>query len=103
MFDDRLRLVPGKLAPRENFEKLKELLLSKNLSRISELAHADHGELRFLDGKVDLTGNMVAFQSFARCGNTFLRRFIEQITGVFTGSDMSIIQTFHEAMMGLVG
>ena len=103
IFDDRLRLVPGPLAPVVNFNKLKELLLSKDLSRVSELAHADQGEFRFLDRKVNLTGNMIAFQSFARCGNTFLRRFLEQITGIFTGSDMNITQTFNEAMMGLMG
>ena len=50
-----------------------------------------------------MTGNQVAFQSFPRCGNTFLRRFIEQITGIYTGSDMNIEQTLNERMMGLLG
>ena len=45
----------------------------------------------------------VAFQSFPRCGNTFLRRFIEQITGVYTGTDMVVSHTFADAMMGLLG
>ena len=76
-FDEKMRIVPGGLTPVVNFKNLKELLLSKDLARNMELAHADDGNFRFLDGKVDLTGNMVVFQSFERCGNTFLRRFIE--------------------------
>jgi len=35
------------------------------------------GKCVFLDGSVDLTGNKIAFQSFPRSGNTFLRRYIE--------------------------
>ena len=51
----------------------------------------------FLDGKTDMTGFKVAFQSFPRSGNTFLRRYLEQITGVYTGADMAIEHTFFEA------
>ena len=72
----------------------KDLSLDKNFNP---------EDLRFLDGSVDMTGNRVALQSFCRSGNTFLRRFVEQITGVYTGSDMSIEYTFFEAMMGLAG
>ena len=72
----------------------KDLSLDKNFN--SE-------DFRFLDGSVNMTGNRVAFQSFSRSGNTFLRRFMEQITGVYTGCDMSIEKTFFEAMMGLAG
>ena len=94
-------MVPGPKTERVNFTELKELLLSKDLSRATEID--TKSDLRFLDGKVDMQGNMVAFQSFPRTGNTFLRRFIEQITGVYTGADMNINITFHEAMMGLLG
>ena len=45
----------------------------------------------------------VAFQSLARSGNTFLRQYIEMVTGVYTGADMGIKMTVHEAMMGLLG
>ena len=48
-------------------------------------------------------GEHVAFQSAHRSGNTFLRQYLEMITGVFTGSDMSIDMTFHEAQMGFLG
>jgi hypothetical protein len=48
------------------------------------------GENKFLDSKVDMTGNRVCFTSFPRTGNTFLRKIIETVTGVFTGSDMNL-------------
>ena len=50
-----------------------------------------------------MTGNRVAFQSYARSGNTFLRRYLEQITGLYTGSDMPMKFTFMEAIFGLLG
>ena len=99
-FDKICRIVPGPTSKTFSFDQLKEHLLSKDLSKD---ANFNPDDLRFLDGTVDMTGNRVAFQSFVRSGNTFLRRFIEQITGVYTGSDMSIDYTFFEAMMGLVG
>lgn len=46
------------------------------------------GEPKFLDAQVSMIGNRVAFASFPRSGNSFLRKMIEQITGVFTGSDV---------------
>ena len=86
-----------------NFGWLKEILLSKDLDRAKELDWAENGEYRFLDGKVDLSGNAVAFQSFPRTGNTFLRRFLEDITGIYTGADMNTDWCTMEAMMGLLG
>ena len=63
------------------------------------------GKCVFLDSSVKLQKEQeaVAFQSFVRSGNTFLRRYLEQITGVFSGSDMLIELTFFEAQMGLLG
>jgi len=60
-FDERLRIVPGQNTPVINFDELKELLLSTDLSRNEELEFADKEEFRFLDGKTDLNSNMVAF------------------------------------------
>ena len=47
-----------------------------------------------------MTGNMTALQSFPRCGSTLLRRLIDEVTGVYSGTDMS---AFHEQMLGLIG
>lgn len=50
-----------------------------------------------------MTGERVALQSFVRSGNTFIRRYLEQITGVYTGADMDIERTFFSTMLGLLG
>ena len=42
-------------------------------------------ELCFLDSKT--LENTVAIQSFPDSGNDLLRKYIENITGVYTGSD----------------
>lgn len=57
----------------------------------------------FLDATVDLTGDRVAFQSFVRSGNTFLRTYLEQITSIFTGEDKSVRRSFDFSMIGLLG
>jgi len=44
--------------------------------------------LRFLNG--DKVDEKVAYWTYNRSGNTFLRRYIELITGVPTGSEMPI-------------
>ena len=88
--DERCLIVPMKGTPTVKFSWLKELLLSKDLNREKELDWIDKEGYRFLDKSEDMRGNMVAFQSFPRCGNTFLRRFLENITGVFTGADMNM-------------
>ena len=59
--DDECRIVPGKDTPTVSFKWLKELLLSKDMNRNSELNWANNGQYRFLDGEEDLMGNMVAF------------------------------------------
>lgn len=83
--DEKLRFMP-----REhmlvNYDWLKDLYLSKDLSRLGELRAL--GESRkMLDSKVDLTGNRIAFASFPRTGNTMLKTLIEECTGILTGSD----------------
>ena len=100
--EDNLRIVPGPETPTVNFDWLKELLLSKDISRDEELAWASK-ELRFLDAKVDMTGNRVGFLSFARTGNTMTRNLIESISGVFTGSNMPLMTTSMFQMMGMAG
>ena len=37
---------------------------------------------------VESSGNMVSYCSYSRCGNSFLRKYLEKITGIATGSDM---------------
>ena len=50
IYDERCRIRPGPDTPTVNFNWLKELLLSKDLSRDAELDWVSANNLRFLDG-----------------------------------------------------
>ncbi len=45
----------------------------------------------------------MSFVSFPRSGNSFLRRFIEQITGIVTGSDIGLDIVLNLQTCGLAG
>ena len=79
-------------------------MLSKDQSQY-EAFRANLDETKFFDGNVDLVkmGNAVALQSFPRSGNVMTRKFLESITGIYTGTDMTSMWTFFETMMGLLG
>lgn len=53
-----------------------------------------------MDANVDLglIGQKIAIQSFAEAGNSLLGHFIEQVTGVFVGSDANIQQVFDQTL-----
>ena len=102
-FDDRCRITPGPDTPVVNFNEHKELLLSTDLSRLSELDWTKEGKCRFLDGSMELGLEKTALMSFPRSGNTLLRRFLEMTTGIVSGSDMNIEFVHEQAMMGLQG
>ena len=59
--DDRCFIVPKEGTPTVKFSWLKELLLSKDLSREMELNWIDSEGYRFLDKSEGMFGNMVAF------------------------------------------
>ena len=102
VFDERCRIRPGPDTQRVNFNSLKELLLSKDLARNSELDWVSAKHLRFLDG-TEMLGQQICFQSMPRTGNSFLRRIIELMTGVYTGSDMNLNVTLHVIAGNLAG
>ena len=104
VFDKKGLIQPGPDTPVVNFDYLKELLLSKDLSRGKELEWIgkDAAKFRFLDGKVDMSGNKVAFCSYPRSGNSFLRNYLETITGIATGSDIYIEITVSLQIMGML-
>ena len=87
ILDATNKVIPGPSTPTLNFDYVKELLLSKDLSRNSELDWIKTERDRFLDGKVDMRAHGVAFCSYPRSGNTMLRVFLESITGITTGSN----------------
>ena len=61
--------------PTVNLKKLKEILLSKDLSRDKELDWMEAQGCRFLDGE-DIDGDKICFQSFPRSGNVMTRNFL---------------------------
>lgn len=89
---DGLRLVPGPDTPTVNFTQLREILLSEDLTRNEELSWTK-GSLRFLDASVEMDGNRICFASFPRTGNSMTRKYIEEVTGIFTGTDMNLVLT----------
>ena len=60
-----------------------------NLYEEYKKKYLDDKLLRFLSGE-SIDGERTTFQSMSRSGNTFLRRYLELITGVPTGSDMQL-------------
>ena len=104
VLDESLRIRPGPETPRVNFLNLKDILLSTDLERNAELEWANAKNLRFLDGAdMQALGQTVCFQSLPRTGNSFLRRIVEIVTGVYTGSDMMINLTLQMVSGNLGG
>ena len=60
ILSSRCAIRPGPDIPTLNFAQLKELLLSKDISRDAELAWVSTKNLRFLDG-TNIFGDQVAF------------------------------------------
>lgn len=68
------------------------MLLSKDINSVLESDDAQwmfDGEERFLDGE-NIDGERIAFVSHPRSGNSFLRKYLEAITGTITTSDMGL-------------
>ncbi len=89
-------------ARRVNYKQLKDILTSPDESLFTDNNWIWDGEFRFLDGE-SLEGNRVGFSSIPRSGNSFLRRYTEQILGITTGSAMSIHTSTTLQIMGLSG
>lgn len=60
------------------------------------------GDFRFLD-RQDISGHRIGFTSYPRSGNSFLRRYCEQVTGLTTGSMISIHTSTSLQIQGLKG
>ena len=94
VLDDNLKAVPGPECETLNFDYLMDLWLSKDMTRLPEMTALGEGKPKFLDGKVSMEGRRVVFASYPRTGNSFLRKFLEQVTGIYTGSDMKLDLTW---------
>ena len=56
----------------------------------------------FLDGEPNYS-NKIAFQSFPRSGNSFLRKYFQLLSGIPTGSDNSLHSDTILQMQGMKG
>lgn len=80
------------------------MLLSKDLSVLEgENAWIFDGDYRFLKDDTDLGPYKTSLVSMPRTGNSMSRKYLEEITGVITGSDMHLVITLHGQLMGLRG
>lgn len=66
-------------------------MLGTDLSKDSEFAWIAKERDRFLDKSVSMREHGVAFNSYPRSGNTLLRVYLEQVTGITTGSNARTI------------
>ena len=64
--------------------------------------YLDDKVLRFLDGQ-PIDGDRTCYLSYMRSGNTFLRKYLELITGVTTGSEMPVSAPTPLNIQGMIG
>ena len=85
-----------------NLNELVALFKSKDEALWQEHAWQFDGYTRFLDGQ-KINGNKVAFQSFPRSGNSFMRKYFELLTGLATGADNCLHTEVCMQLMGFRG
>ena len=81
-----MHLRPTGETPTINLKTLMDLLRSEDEQMWENAKWMFDGKLRFLDGEKNKS-QKVAFCSFPRSGNTFLRKYLELMTGIYTGAD----------------
>lgn len=85
-----------------NLVQLMDLLKSSDAALWERAKWMFDGHFRFLDGQPNKS-QKVAFCSFPRSGNTFLRRYIEMLTGITTGADNTLHVNVALQMQGMKG
>jgi hypothetical protein len=82
-----------------NFETLLKVLRSKDPKLLEEYKdYFENKNFKFLDGSVPKVGQRVWFGSYPRSGNSFLRKYLEMVTGVTTGADTMNLLTIDFQM-----
>jgi hypothetical protein len=85
-----------------SFKKQIEMLKSTDPSQLELARWTFDGDFRFLDGE-SIGDNKVGFTSFPRSGNSFMRRILEQISGITTGGTMHLHTATSLQIQGLKG
>lgn len=90
------RVIPGPEVKTVDFGSLWEILTSKDESLLEQNSWIfdDLSDSKYLDltsaTTVESMSEQCAYTSYPRCGNSFLRKYLQNITGIATGSDMSL-------------
>eukprot|EP00355_Strombidium_rassoulzadegani_P008772 CAMPEP_0168619674 /NCGR_PEP_ID=MMETSP0449_2-20121227/6729_1 /TAXON_ID=1082188 /ORGANISM="Strombidium rassoulzadegani, Strain ras09" /LENGTH=471 /DNA_ID=CAMNT_0008660627 /DNA_START=111 /DNA_END=1526 /DNA_ORIENTATION=- len=87
-----------------DFQELSDMFKSTDveLYEAYKAKYFDDKVLRFLNQK-PIQGERVSYLTYTRSGNTFLRKYMELITGVITGSEFTTRIPFPLQLQGLVG
>ena len=88
--------------PTLNLRQLMAFMKSKDEALWQQGKWIFEKEGLFLDGE-RIVGNKVAFCSFPRSGNSFLRKYLSLLTGVPTGSDNTLHTDTILQMQGMKG
>ena len=102
ILDRHMHIVARPETPVINLKQLMRLLRSKDEALWLRCKWMFDGKFRFLDGEPN-NSQKVAFCSFPRSGNTFLRKYLELLTGIHTGSDCTLDLDVQFQMQGLSG
>lgn len=94
MLDQNMRIRARPETATLNMEELVSIFRSKDKALWTRSKWMFDNEFKFLDGSPN-KWNKLAFASFPRSGNTFLRKYCEMLTGVQTGAD----NTLHISVM----
>lgn len=84
-----------------NFDNLMTMLKSKDEKLFEDNKWMFDGDFKFLDGKP--LKSKIAFNTYPRSGNSFLRKFMEQMTGISTGATVSLHTSTSLQIQGLKG
>ena len=92
--DSEMRVRAGPNTKTNNLNELVDLFRSKDAQLWEQKKDLFDGHMRFLDNALNKS-NKVAFASFPRSGNSFLRKYLEMLTGIATGADNTLHVNVH--------
>ena len=98
-----MRIRPNEGTRTINLEQLKTMLASSDESLLEEMQWVFEDGVKYLDGGNVCSRPKIAMASFPRSGNTFLRKYLELLTGVQTGGDNSLHYNVNFQMLGSKG
>lgn len=79
-------MVPMEGTRTVNFKDFWEMMRSSDPADLEKLRWMFDGEYRFLDSKGPVAPQKIGYCTFPRSGNSFLRRILEGVTGIASGS-----------------